>query len=72
MTIAADATLVTIPCFSEAPWDAEQLEPLTGRRPVRTMRLPEGSMTWRPTPTSSPSKSQTFPLTCWSVIPTAR
>ena len=42
MTIAADATLVTIPCFSGAPWDAEQLEPLTGRRPVRTMRLPEG------------------------------
>src|SRR6202161_4807412 len=37
MTIAADATLVTIPCFSGAPWDAEQLEPLTGRRPVRTM-----------------------------------
>jgi pimeloyl-ACP methyl ester carboxylesterase len=42
MTIAVDATLVTIPCFSGAPWNAEQLEPLTGRRPVRTMRLPEG------------------------------
>jgi pimeloyl-ACP methyl ester carboxylesterase len=42
MTIAPDATLVTIPCFSGAPWDAEQLKPLTGRRPIRTMRLPEG------------------------------
>ena len=35
------ATIVTIPCFSGAPWDARQLEPFAGR-PVRTMRLPEG------------------------------
>jgi len=34
-------TIVTIPCFSGAPWDARQLEPFAGR-PVRTMRLPEG------------------------------
>jgi len=34
-------TIVTIPCFSGAPWDDRQLEPFTGRE-VRTMRLPEG------------------------------
>jgi pimeloyl-ACP methyl ester carboxylesterase len=34
-------TIVTVPCFSGAPWDDEQLAPLAGR-PVRTMRLPEG------------------------------
>lgn len=34
-------TLVTVPCFSGAPWDERQLEPL-GSYPVRTMRLPEG------------------------------
>jgi pimeloyl-ACP methyl ester carboxylesterase len=34
-------TLVTVPCFSGAPWHLEQLTPLAGR-PLRTMRLPEG------------------------------
>lgn len=34
-------TLVTVPCFSGAPWDAQQLAPLS-RYSVRTMRLPEG------------------------------
>ena len=33
-------TIVTVPCFSGAPWDARQLEPFAGRD-VRTMRLPE-------------------------------
>jgi pimeloyl-ACP methyl ester carboxylesterase len=33
-------TLVTVPCFSGAPWDQRQLTPL-GAFPVRTMRLPE-------------------------------
>jgi pimeloyl-ACP methyl ester carboxylesterase len=33
-------TLVTIPCFSGAPWDERQLAPFAGRD-VRTMRLPE-------------------------------
>jgi pimeloyl-ACP methyl ester carboxylesterase len=36
-----DPTIVTIPCFSGAPWDARQLEPFAGRE-IRTMRLPEG------------------------------
>jgi len=34
-------TLVTVPCFSGAPWDEPQLAPLRDF-PVRTMRLPEG------------------------------
>jgi len=34
-------TLVTVPCFSGAPWDERQLAPLAGY-PMRTMRLPEG------------------------------
>jgi pimeloyl-ACP methyl ester carboxylesterase len=34
-------TIVTIPCFSGAPWEDRQLEPFAGRE-VRTMRLPEG------------------------------
>ncbi|MEU8837388.1 alpha/beta hydrolase [Streptomyces sp900116325] len=34
-------TLVFVPCFSGAPWDLEQLSAL-GRRPLRTLRLPEG------------------------------
>lgn len=34
-------TLVTVPCFSGAPWDSTQLAGL-GPYPVRTMRLPEG------------------------------
>src|SRR2546421_570952 len=33
-------TLVTVPCFSGAPWHLEELTPLAGR-PLRTMRLPE-------------------------------
>ncbi|NMN99386.1 alpha/beta fold hydrolase [Antrihabitans stalactiti] len=33
-------TLVTVPCFSGAPWDEHQLAPLQAY-PVRTMRLPE-------------------------------
>lgn len=35
-------TLVTVPCFSGAPWDEQQLAPLKTAYPVRTMRLPEG------------------------------
>lgn len=35
-------TLVTVPCFSGAPWDDTQLAPLRGDYDVRTMRLPEG------------------------------
>ncbi|MER7674334.1 alpha/beta hydrolase [Kitasatospora sp. NPDC096128] len=34
-------TLVFIPCFSGAPWSAEQLAPY-GEAPRRTLRLPEG------------------------------
>jgi len=34
-------TIVTVPCFSGAPWADRQLEPFAGRK-VRTMRLPEG------------------------------
>jgi len=37
---AATPTLVTVPCFSGAPWDERQLAPLRDY-PVRTMRLPE-------------------------------
>jgi pimeloyl-ACP methyl ester carboxylesterase len=33
-------TLVTVPCFSGAPWDESQLAPLRASS-VRTMRLPE-------------------------------
>jgi pimeloyl-ACP methyl ester carboxylesterase len=33
-------TIVTVPCFSGAPWDLEQLTPLADQ-PLRTMRLPE-------------------------------
>jgi pimeloyl-ACP methyl ester carboxylesterase len=36
-----EPTIVTVPCFSGAPWDDRQLEPFAGRK-VRTMRLPEG------------------------------
>ena len=36
-----EPTIVTIPCFSGAPWDERQLAPFAGRT-VRTMRLPEG------------------------------
>ncbi|MFG2919236.1 alpha/beta fold hydrolase [Kitasatospora sp. NPDC048298] len=34
-------TLVFVPCFSGAPWSAEQLAPY-GDAPKRTLRLPEG------------------------------
>ncbi|MEV0248453.1 alpha/beta hydrolase [Nocardia sp. NPDC050712] len=37
----AHPTLVLIPCFSGAPWSADQLAPY-GDLPVRTLRLPEG------------------------------
>lgn len=33
--------VVTVPCFSGAPWELDQLTPLA-HRPLRTMRLPEG------------------------------
>jgi pimeloyl-ACP methyl ester carboxylesterase len=36
-----DPTIVTIPCFSGAPWNARQLEPFAGWK-VHNMRLPEG------------------------------
>jgi pimeloyl-ACP methyl ester carboxylesterase len=39
---AATPTLVTVPCFSGAPWDDQQLAALRAAYPVRTMRLPEG------------------------------
>ena len=35
-------TIVTIPCFSGAPWEDRQLPPFAGRGEVRTRRLPEG------------------------------
>jgi len=38
--MTAQPTLVTVPCFSGAPWDERQLAPLRSY-PVRTMRLPE-------------------------------
>ncbi len=34
-------TIVTVPCFSGAPWEVDQLEPLSDYNIV-TMRLPEG------------------------------
>ncbi len=34
-------TIVTVPCFSGAPWDIDTLGPLA-HRPLRTMRLPDG------------------------------
>lgn len=40
-------TIVTVPCFSGAPWDLDQLTPLAGH-PLRTMRLPEGVDTIEP------------------------
>ncbi|MGW7442812.1 alpha/beta fold hydrolase [Kitasatospora sp. NPDC054795] len=40
-TAAKNPTLVFIPCFSGAPWSAEQLAPY-GEAPRRTLRLPEG------------------------------
>ena len=38
--MATTPTLVTVPCFSGAPWDDSQLAPLRSY-PVRTMRLPD-------------------------------
>lgn len=35
------ATVVTIPCFSGAPWELDKLTPLAGW-PMRTMALPDG------------------------------
>jgi pimeloyl-ACP methyl ester carboxylesterase len=32
--------IVTVPCFSGAPWELKQLKPLS-HRPMKTMRLPE-------------------------------
>ncbi|MEY9939018.1 pimeloyl-ACP methyl ester carboxylesterase [Streptacidiphilus sp. MAP5-52] len=40
-TAEKNPTLVFIPCFSGAPWSAEQLDPY-GEAPKRTLRLPEG------------------------------
>ncbi|MFJ9447407.1 alpha/beta fold hydrolase [Kitasatospora sp. NPDC101235] len=40
-TSEKNPTLVFIPCFSGAPWSAEQLAPY-GDAPKRTLRLPEG------------------------------
>jgi pimeloyl-ACP methyl ester carboxylesterase len=40
-TSEKNPTLVFIPCFSGAPWSAEQLAPY-GEAPKRTLRLPEG------------------------------
>lgn len=34
-------TIVTVPCFSGAPWDLDELTPLADRE-LRTMRLPDG------------------------------
>ena len=35
-------TIVTIPCFSGAPWELDRLTPL-GHRPLQTMRLPDAA-----------------------------
>lgn len=40
MNSSHEPTIVTVPCFSGAPWSARQLEPFAGRK-VQTMRLPE-------------------------------
>ncbi|MFI9366904.1 alpha/beta fold hydrolase [Kitasatospora sp. NPDC053057] len=40
-TSEKNPTLVFIPCFSGAPWSADQLAPY-GDAPKRTLRLPEG------------------------------
>ena len=34
-------TILTVPCFSGAPWDLEKLEALSDL-PLKTIRLPEG------------------------------
>jgi pimeloyl-ACP methyl ester carboxylesterase len=38
--VATTPTIVTIPCFSGAPWQLEQLQPLADQD-LRTMRLPD-------------------------------
>jgi pimeloyl-ACP methyl ester carboxylesterase len=43
-TTLNNPTLVTVPCFSGAPWQLEKITPLAGR-PMRTMRLPENLST---------------------------
>jgi pimeloyl-ACP methyl ester carboxylesterase len=40
VAVVGGPTIVTVPCFSGAPWDQKQLESLAPF-PVRTMRLPE-------------------------------
>lgn len=40
MTSAMRPTIVTVPCFSGAPWDLDALTPLSDY-PLRTMRLPD-------------------------------
>jgi pimeloyl-ACP methyl ester carboxylesterase len=39
-THASRATIVTVPCFSGAPWELDKLTPLAGW-PLRTMALPD-------------------------------
>ena len=41
MTQNNSPAVVTVPCFSGAPWELGQLKPLS-HRPLKTMRLPEG------------------------------
>ncbi|MGY1712203.1 alpha/beta fold hydrolase [Geodermatophilus sp. SYSU D00758] len=41
MTSSPRPTVVTVPCFSGAPWDLDSLTPLADH-PLRTMRLPDG------------------------------
>jgi len=41
MTEKDETAVLTVPCFSGAPWDLNQLKPLA-HRPLITMRLPEG------------------------------
>lgn len=38
--MASPPTIVTVPCFSGAPWELERLTPLAGH-PLQTMRLPD-------------------------------
>jgi pimeloyl-ACP methyl ester carboxylesterase len=38
---AGTPVIVTVPCFSGAPWDLDKLKPLS-EFPLETMRLPEG------------------------------
>lgn len=38
---ATTPTIVTVPCFSGAPWDLDQLTPLAQAHELATMRLPD-------------------------------